>query len=223
MDVEIQAEGLTFITGAGFVPGVPALMERYLAGYFDTVDTVKMGGLLKEKRTSYGSCADLIPTLVDSPMVFSDGSDAKSPFDRIRRTLGTCWIGRLLRGSDCVPEHGQVRTVRVTATGTMNGSKEQLRLTLEHRDSYRATAIFTVPCVLGLLDGPIKQPGVHMMGHVLDPEQYMDDLWRMGMTVSLQGLPETWDEKSRLDEAQPDETRPDKTRADITRLIEQVA
>ena len=31
-----------------------------------------------------------------------------------------------------------------------------------------------------------------MMGHVLDPERYMENLWDMGMTVSLQRMPDTW-------------------------------
>jgi len=39
-----------------------------------------------------------------------------------------------------------------------------------------------------------------MMGHVLDPERYMENLWDMGMTVSLQGLPDTWLEERQADE-----------------------
>jgi hypothetical protein len=206
LDVEIQTAGHTFITGAGFVHGVPYLIERYLAGYFDSVDTVTMGCLLKEKTLSHRACVDLVPTLRDSPMIFSDGSGAKRSFNRVLRILRASWFGRLLRDSDYIPEHQQILGVKTTATGTMNGRREDLKFTLEHKDPYRATAIATVPCVLGLLDGSIKQPGVHMMGHLLDPERYMDNLWDMGMTISLQGLPDTWDEKSRSGECRPEET-----------------
>ncbi len=206
LDVEIQAAGHTFITGAGFVHGVPYLIERYLAGYFDSVDTVTMGCLLKEEMLSHRACVDLVPTLRDSPMIFSDGSGAKRSFNRVLRILRASWFGRLLPDSDYVPEHQQILGVKATATGTINGRREDLKITLEHRDSYRATALASVPCVLGLLDGSIKQPGVHMMGHLLDPERYMDNLWDTGMTISLQGLPDTWDEKSRSGECRPEET-----------------
>jgi len=206
LDVEIQAAGHTFITGAGFVHGVPYLIERYLTGYFDSVDTVTMGYLLKEKMLSHGACVDLVPTLRDSPMIFSDGSGAKRSFNRVLRILRASWFGKLLRDSDYVPEHQQILGVKTTTTGTMNGRRVYLKLTLENRDQYSAAAISIIPCVLGLLDGFIKQPGVHVMGHVLDPEQYIDDLWSLGMTVSLQGLPDTWDEKSRSGECRPEET-----------------
>jgi hypothetical protein len=105
----------------------------------------------------------------------------------------------------------------------MDGHRKRLSLTLEHRDAYRAMAIAIAPCVLGLLDGSIKKPGVHMMGHVLDPEQYMEDMWSLGMTVSLQGLPATWDKKSRPSECRPDQIQTDDIRAEKTRPIGQVA
>jgi hypothetical protein len=46
------------------------------------------------------------------------------------------------------------------------------------------------------------------MGHVLDPERYMEYLWDMGMTVSLKGLSDLEQEKSHPED---------------TSLIEQVA
>jgi hypothetical protein len=223
MDIEIQAEELTFITGADIFPGVSFLMARYLSGFFDVLDTATIDGLPGEETYSYRSGVGLVSTPGNSSFASSNGWDLRGTFDRILRILGTLRLGRLHEGNDSVPERRQVSTVRTTATGTMDGHRERLRLTLEHKDTYRATAMAILPCVLGLLDGSIKKPGVHMMGHVLDPEQYMEDMWSMGMTVSLQGLPATWDEKSRTIENLADGVRPGEALINKSRLIEQVA
>jgi len=69
------------------------------------------------------------------------------------------------------------------ATGEIKGRREKLIISLEH-DGYEGTAVATVGCILQLLDGAIKSPGVHVMGHALDPERYMQDVKRMGMIVS---------------------------------------
>ena len=223
MDVEIQTEGLTFIIDAGFVPGASFLMARYLSGFFDVLDAVTMDDQLGEETHSCSSGVGLIPTPANSSFALSDCSDSRGTFDRILRMLGATWLGRLHEGSDRIPERRQVSTVGTTATGAMNDHRERLRLTLECRDAYRATAIAIAPCILGLLDGSIKKPGVHMMGHMLDPEQYMEDMWSMGMTVSLHGLPATWDEKYRTVEVLADGVWPGEAQKDKGRLIEQVA
>ncbi len=282
LDVEIQAAGLTFITEAGFVPGAPSLMARYVADFFDSLDVMTMGGLFRQENANNGRGIGLVPVPGDIPMIFRDGSWQKAnlmasrkidfgkgqgtwpcyPMDmpelyslpetlgcrefgfygsgvnrladmtiQAWKTLRSCklpWSTRLgagfsIQGNERFTTTPDICPVNLTATGLMNGRREQLKFTLEHKDPYRATAIATVSCVLGLLDGSIKQPGVQMMGHVLDPEQYMDDLWRMGMTVSLQGLPDTWDEECRPDEAQPDKTRPEEALKNDIGLIGQVA
>jgi len=268
LDVEIRASGLTFITEAGFVPGVPSLMARYVADFFDSLDVVTMGGLLRQENTNNGRGIGLVPPYGDNPMIFRDGLWQKANLTASRKIAfgkgqGTwpCYpmampelyslpeilgcrefsfygsgVNRLAdmmiqawralrsnklpwrtrlgvrfsnQGNERFTTTPNICPVNLTATGLMNGRREQLKFTLEHKDPYRLTAIATIPCILGLLDGSIKQPGVQMMGHVLDPEQYMDDLWRMGMTVSLQGLPDTWDEECRADETRPDETLKD--------------
>jgi saccharopine dehydrogenase (NAD+, L-lysine-forming) len=79
-------------------------------------------------------------------------------------------------------------SVNVTVNGVYGGLKRQLKLTVEHEDSYVATAMAVLPAILGVVDGSLQHPGVHVMGHVLDPERYLENLWDMGMTVALQGL-----------------------------------
>jgi len=259
LDKSILEAGLTFITEAGFVPGAPSLMARYVAAHFDSVTDITIGGLFKEEKMSYRSLIDLIPALGDNPETFHGGSwqkagltmSRKIDFDKkhgIRQcypmdlaelrdlpdklgcrelgfySSGVNWFvdltvltwkalrlykprwgvelgARLITwGSDKFTRPSFTCSVNVTVNGIINGRSEKLKLTLQHKDPYRAAAIATVPGVMGLLDGSIKQPGVHMMGHLLDPERYMENLWDMEMKVSLQGLPDTWHEEYRANE-----------------------
>lgn len=61
-------------------------------------------------------------------------------------------------------------------------------------------AIAAVPCVLGILDGSIRKPGVHQAGEVLDHDSYLGKLWDMGMTVSRRTITQVDRAGSRSDE-----------------------
>ena len=78
LDPEIRAAGLTFISEAGFVPGAPSLMARYVAAQSDSLEELTIGGLFKEEQVSYGSCLDMIPALGENPAIFRDGSWIKA-------------------------------------------------------------------------------------------------------------------------------------------------
>jgi len=247
LDGEIREAGLTFITEAGFVPGAPSMMARYVAGHFDSLDEVTIGGLFKEERISYGSMVDVITTLGDSPGIFTDGSWSKAgmtvmkkidfgkglgirscfPMDLAElhglpeelgcqqlgfygsgvnrffdsmvllwKALGLYKTSRgidlgarvLVWGNEKFTRQPYICSVNTVASGFSGGREKQVKLTVEHKDSYAATAIAIIPGIMGLLDGSISQSGVHIMGHVLDPDRYLENLWDMGMTVSLQGL-----------------------------------
>ena len=247
LDNGIRKRGLTFITEAGFVPGAPSLMARYVAGYFDSVDEIIIGGLFKEKKTSYGSMVDMIPALGDSPMIFKDGTWARAGLTVTKRIdfgkehgnkscypmdlaelrdlpgslrcselgffgSGVNWffdsvillwkalkLYKTSRGIDLgarflVWSNGKftkspyICSVNATVNGIYGGRKRQLKLTVEHEDSYVATAVATLPGARAILDGSLQQPGVYIMGHVLDPDLYLENLWDMGMTVALEGL-----------------------------------
>lgn len=247
LEPEIRAAGLTFISEAGFVPGAPSLMARYVTAQFDSLEELTIGGLFRGEQVSYGSCLDMIPELGENPTIFRNGSWIKAgltatkkvdfgqgqgvklcyPMDLVELrslpdTLGCREIGfyvsgvnwffdtlilvwkifrlykpqwgiklgakLLMWGNEKFTKPPYICSVILTATGVLTGRAKKLKLALEHEDSYLGTAIATVPCVLRLLDGSIGKPGVHMMGHALDPNRYMGDLKRMGMTVSLQEL-----------------------------------
>lgn len=75
--------------------------------------------------------------------------------------------------------------VKLEATGRKEARPHRLVVTLEHEDAYVATAIPVVAALLQMLDGSARKPGVHVMGHVVDPERHLEDMERMGMKVSL--------------------------------------
>lgn len=76
----------------------------------------------------------------------------------------------------------------VEAKGLKNGNPLQVRARCEHEDGYELTAI---PVVAFLMQyEKICRPGLHMMGHLADPNQLFEDIQHMGarMTTSIQEL-----------------------------------
>ena len=77
------------------------------------------------------------------------------------------------------PPIGAVLAVEVT--GESAGRPHHLRVSVQHEDGYVATAIPTLSCLLQLLDGTLKKPGIRMMGHAVDVARFVDDMRRLGM------------------------------------------
>lgn len=76
--------------------------------------------------------------------------------------------------------------LKVEAKGWLNGSQTQIQARCEHEDGYELTAI---PVVAFLMQyEKIRKPGLHMMGHLAEPNQLFKDMETMGagMTVSIQ-------------------------------------
>ena len=72
--------------------------------------------------------------------------------------------------------------LKVEARGQLNGRQAQVDVSLEHQDGYELTAI---PVVAFLLQyNQIRQPGLHMMGHLAEPDRLLSDMERMGVPVT---------------------------------------
>jgi saccharopine dehydrogenase (NAD+, L-lysine-forming) len=71
--------------------------------------------------------------------------------------------------------------LKVEAKGSLNGIKTQVQARCEHEDGYELTAI----PVVGLLMQyeRIRKSGLHMMGHLVDPDQLFCDMEKMGATI----------------------------------------
>jgi saccharopine dehydrogenase (NAD+, L-lysine-forming) len=72
--------------------------------------------------------------------------------------------------------------LKVEAAGQLNGEPAQVEARLEHEDGYELTAI---PVVAVLKQyHQIRRPGLHMMGHLVEPARLFDDMQRMGVRVT---------------------------------------
>jgi saccharopine dehydrogenase (NAD+, L-lysine-forming) len=71
--------------------------------------------------------------------------------------------------------------LKVEATGMARNREVQLDATVEHEDGYELTAI-PVVAFLKQYDY-IRRPGLHMMGHLADPDCLFQDMERMGVRV----------------------------------------
>ena len=71
--------------------------------------------------------------------------------------------------------------LKVEASGYRRGRQVQVEASIEHEDGYELTAI-PVVALLKQYD-QIRQPGLHMMGHLAEPEQLFSDMEQMGVRV----------------------------------------
>ncbi len=83
------------------------------------------------------------------------------------------------------PPHAIV--IALTATGECEGKPRavEVRVRSDDDDGYQLTAIPTVACIQQMLDGTVAKPGLHLMGHVVDPARLFRDMEKMGVKVSV--------------------------------------
>lgn len=67
------------------------------------------------------------------------------------------------------------------AEGKKDSKSQKLRIFSEHISSYEFTVISVLACLNQYLDGTIRQSGLWMMGHLVDPERLLDDMEKMGV------------------------------------------
>lgn len=73
--------------------------------------------------------------------------------------------------------------LKVEAKGELNGKQTQVHMSISHPDGYELTAIPVVACLKQYLDGTARQNGLHMMGHIAEPENLFHDMQKMGVTI----------------------------------------
>ena len=72
--------------------------------------------------------------------------------------------------------------LKVEAKGQLNGRQTQVHARCEHEDGYELTAI---PVVAFLMQyDTIRKPGLHMMGHLAEPNRLFQDMESMGAKIA---------------------------------------
>jgi hypothetical protein len=71
------------------------------------------------------------------------------------------------------------------ARGERGGQERTMRIVVDHEDNYYATGVTVTSFLRQYFSGDFKElTGVRMMGHIIDPEPALQDLQRMGVTVT---------------------------------------
>ena len=73
--------------------------------------------------------------------------------------------------------------LKVEATGQLNGSPAQVEASLEHEDGYELTAIPVVALLMQY--DQVRQPGLHMMGHLAEPDCLFRDMEQMSVGLRI--------------------------------------
>jgi saccharopine dehydrogenase (NAD+, L-lysine-forming) len=76
-----------------------------------------------------------------------------------------------------------VVALKVEAKGMKNGQQAQVQVRIEHADGYELTAIPVVAFLLQYIDRSARQPGVHLMGQIAEPNRLFADMQRMGARI----------------------------------------
>jgi hypothetical protein len=83
------------------------------------------------------------------------------------------------------PPYGTL--LQVEAAGKKNGLPKTMKVAISHPDGYLFTAIPVAACMLQYLDGSIATPGLWLQATVVEPNRFMRDMQRMGITTQTTG------------------------------------
>ena len=83
------------------------------------------------------------------------------------------------------PPYGTL--LQLEASGVHQGNPAELRVTVYHEDGYVLTAAPMAACLMRMLDGTARRPGLHYQALLVEPERMLTDLQRMGIEVEVHG------------------------------------
>ncbi|OGT28638.1 MAG: hypothetical protein A2Z17_06660 [Gammaproteobacteria bacterium RBG_16_66_13] len=85
------------------------------------------------------------------------------------------------------PPYGTL--LQLEARGVKDGVESALKATVYHPDGYVLTAAPMAACLLQMLDGSARRPGLHFQALLAEPGRLLEDLRKMGVEVTSLQLP----------------------------------
>lgn len=76
--------------------------------------------------------------------------------------------------------------LQAEAEGVKDGNKKKMVIRTIHDDGYAFTAIPAVACIKQYLDGKITEPGLYFQGVIMEPNQMMEDMKKMGVRLEIE-------------------------------------
>lgn len=98
-------------------------------------------------------------------------------------------MGRLVWwGMQNLPKPPYQVLLKVEVRGEKGEKPATFEASVCHPDGYELTAIPVAACLLQVLDGSARRPGLWMMGHLAEPVRLFADMQRMGVEVATSTL-----------------------------------
>ena len=95
-------------------------------------------------------------------------------------------MGRLMKWSlDTFTKPPYGTLLKLNARGIKDAQPAAMDVYVFHEDGYMVTAVPAAACLLQILDGSARQPGVHFQAHIVEPTRFMDDMACLGITVHV--------------------------------------
>ena len=243
---EVEGAGLTFVTQAGFLPGLPSVFVRRAGAFFTKYRRAAASVAMRTDFDPGGAVLEFVDTLGDySADVYREGGWRRAGYRDVRKVdfgpplgeracypttlaemrdlperlgieeigayvAGLNWfvdylvtplafaLGKVKRGlgrrqlaqlmvwgSRRFKPEGEAVSFVLEAEGEKDGKGVTVRMTARHDEVYEFTAMPVAAFLVQYLDGSAKKPGLGMMGDLVDPKRFIDDLKRMGAEVEV--------------------------------------
>jgi hypothetical protein len=95
------------------------------------------------------------------------------------------WAWSLMKGMNLTSASAEGVALLLSAEGELKGKNKSVRLLLECESAYDFTVIPVIAFLKQYFAGTIRKPGLWMMGHIVDPDELLQDLQAMGVTMTL--------------------------------------